>query len=191
MRWITAADLLTMPWKDGGGQTTQIAIHPPDADVKTGFDWRLSMARVEQDGPFSIFEGVDRHLVLLDGEGMILHGDGDQDILLRKESPPFTFAGEARVVATRVQGPCLDLGLMVRRDWGSGVLRSFRVGAAPICLESGGIRLLYAPEGGVHIGGQRLGPGEACLWGLEEPEVWVHGEMEGVRTFVGLLQPCR
>ncbi|MBM7325185.1 HutD family protein, partial [Agrobacterium sp. S2] len=48
-----------MPWKNGGGVTTEIIVHPAKASM-ADFDWRISMANVAQDGPFSIFPGVDR-----------------------------------------------------------------------------------------------------------------------------------
>ena len=51
-----------MPWKNGGGETAEIAVSPPGAALDD-FDWRLSMARVETDGPFSAFPGIDRTLV--------------------------------------------------------------------------------------------------------------------------------
>ena len=52
-----------MPWKNGGGVTSELA-RSPQADE---FDWRLSVAEVATDGPFSQFPGIDRLLVLLSG----------------------------------------------------------------------------------------------------------------------------
>lgn len=54
MKIIRASEYKTMPWKNGGGVTVEIAIHPPGASVNA-FDWRISMATVAQDGPFSSF----------------------------------------------------------------------------------------------------------------------------------------
>ncbi|CAB3752768.1 Protein Ves [Paraburkholderia solisilvae] len=68
---IRAADLLAAPWKNGGGVTREIAAYPHAAGYDT-FIWRVSLADVEQAGPFSRFAGVDRTLVLLSGAGMLL-----------------------------------------------------------------------------------------------------------------------
>jgi environmental stress-induced protein Ves len=47
-----------MPWKNGGGETTEIAVFPDGAGL-SDFDWRVSMARVDGDGPFSSFPGIE------------------------------------------------------------------------------------------------------------------------------------
>ena len=54
MRIIRPADLVRMPWKNGGGETTEIAVSPEAAGLDR-FDWRVSMARVARNGPFSEF----------------------------------------------------------------------------------------------------------------------------------------
>ena len=59
MRVLRAADYPRMPWKNGGGETAEILVEPAGAPLDS-FDWRLSMARVAADGPFSLFPGVER-----------------------------------------------------------------------------------------------------------------------------------
>ena len=70
-RVLTPADYRRMPWKNGGGHTTEIAAEPPGAGMAS-FAWRVSVADIAHDGPFSAFPGVDRTLVLLAGDGMRL-----------------------------------------------------------------------------------------------------------------------
>lgn len=41
------------------------------APIRIDFIWRISMARVEQPGPFSAFPGVDRVLAVLEGESLV------------------------------------------------------------------------------------------------------------------------
>ena len=69
MRLLPAAGHRRMPWKNGGGETVEIAISPADAGLD-GFDWRLSMATVATDGPFSVFPGIDRSLAVIRGAGI-------------------------------------------------------------------------------------------------------------------------
>ena len=71
MRIIRASDCKTTPWKNGGGSTTEIAIGPAGASLED-FDWRISMARVASDGPFSDFPGIDRTLAVIKGSGLVL-----------------------------------------------------------------------------------------------------------------------
>ena len=73
-RTIRHGDCPVMPWKNGQGSTTELAIEPPGAALD-GFDWRISIAELRGSGPFSTFPGYDRIIVQLDGPPMILtHG---------------------------------------------------------------------------------------------------------------------
>jgi environmental stress-induced protein Ves len=82
---IPYAGLSPVPWKNGGGSTTQIAVFPPDAGFDD-FDWRVSLATIADDGAFSEFPGVERTLALVDGHGMTLEIDGEP-MLLSKADP--------------------------------------------------------------------------------------------------------
>ena len=71
MKLLRARNHRRMPWKNGGGVTTEIAVFPANAGLED-FEWRLSMATVASDGPFSLFAGIDRTLAVLEGEGLVL-----------------------------------------------------------------------------------------------------------------------
>jgi environmental stress-induced protein Ves len=111
---IPYAGLAPVPWKNGGGSTTQIAVFPPDAGFED-FDWRISLATIAEDGAFSAFPGVDRTLALVEGHGMTLEIDGEA-ILLSKADPVAVFDGESRVVAKLSRGPSTDFNVMTRSD---------------------------------------------------------------------------
>jgi uncharacterized protein len=111
LRIIRSADYPTRPWKNGGGTTRDIAVSPPGASLDN-FDWRLSLARVDRDGPFSRFDNVDRTLVLLSG-AMTLHEQDRRIDLVRHE--PVMFEGERALDATVAGGATLDFNVMTRR----------------------------------------------------------------------------
>lgn len=113
MRLIRAADCRRMPWKNGGGETIEIAIHPAGSGLDD-FDWRVSMARVEADGPFSAFPGIDRTLAVLEGEGINLEIGGGISVLTTA-SPPLTFPADVATAASLIAGPITDLNVMSRR----------------------------------------------------------------------------
>jgi environmental stress-induced protein Ves len=115
MRLLRAADRPAVPWKNGGGVTYDVAAFPPGAGLD-GFEWRISTAVVAADGPFSRFEGVDRTLLVIDGEGLDLAVAGLPPARLDRGSPPFDFPGDAAAVATLRSGPITDLNIMTRRD---------------------------------------------------------------------------
>jgi uncharacterized protein len=52
MNIIRARDCRVMPWKNRRGSTTEIAVGSAGASLDA-FDWRISMAHVAADGPFS------------------------------------------------------------------------------------------------------------------------------------------
>lgn len=105
-----------MPWKNGGGETSEIAISPPAATLDA-LDWRVSMAVVSQDGPFSIFPGVDRTLSILDGAGMDLDfGEGGGVHAVTAASAPLSFGADRPLYARLRGGTITDLNVMTRRD---------------------------------------------------------------------------
>jgi len=114
MQILRAAQHRTMPWKNGGGSTTEIAVAPDGAGLDD-FDWRISMAVVAADGPFSAFPAVDRALAVLEGNGLVLHGLPDGPVRLERATAPFAFPADAAVSATLVDGPITDLNVMTRR----------------------------------------------------------------------------
>lgn len=116
-----------MPWKNGGGRTTEIAAFPPGADLAS-FAWRVSIADVEGDGPFSAFPGVERTLVLLAGCGMRLARPGVA-MELRAPFDVVTFPGEHALACELRDGPTRDFNLMVRRQAARGTLAVVRDGA--------------------------------------------------------------
>lgn len=98
-----------MAWANGRGRTLEIATYPsPEAWV-----WRLSLADVPEDGPFSSLPGVDRCLAVASGAGMRLFVDGVDTIVRTHES--VAFPGDATTRAELLDGPVRDLNLMVRR----------------------------------------------------------------------------
>jgi uncharacterized protein len=115
MKVLRAADHKRMPWKNGGGETVEIAISPEGAGL-ADFDWRVSMASVASDGPFSIFPGIDRTLSILEGSGMRLLIEGRDPVLLTQESDPLAFAADIAVSATLPDGAITDLNVMTRRS---------------------------------------------------------------------------
>jgi len=123
MRIIRFAALAETPWKNGGGTTTEIAVSPPGAGFED-FDWRLSVARVASEGPFSRFPGIDRTLTLIEGAGMRLAIEGREEATLSTDSAPLPFLGDVLAEAWLVNGPIRDLNVMTRRGrWAHEVLR--------------------------------------------------------------------
>lgn len=104
-----------MPWKNGGGSTTEIAVDPPGAGVADAFLWRLSLARVERSGPFSPFPGYERSIMLMSGGGMALDFGDHGGARLERPFEPVGFQGEWPTTATLLGGPSEDFNVMTDR----------------------------------------------------------------------------
>ncbi|MCF4167324.1 HutD family protein [Zavarzinia compransoris] len=155
-RLLPAAAHRTMPWANGGGTTAEIAIFPPDAAIAArDFDWRISMARVAADGPFSALAGYDRILTLTAGAGMTLEGPDGLRFVLDQVGDQASFPGDWPLDAHLHGGAIEDLNVMVRRGVHAAradVLRVSGVGGFPLAETSvvvvlaGGFRLAGGPD---------------------------------------------
>ena len=99
-------------WKNGAGWTRQI-VRVPDGD---DWDWRLSIAEIERDAPFSLFPGIERELVLLQGNGLRLRFGNGKVTELQPPHGRIRFAGEEALSGELLDGPTHDFNLMWRRD---------------------------------------------------------------------------
>jgi uncharacterized protein len=110
---LRAADRTAVPWKNGGGLTREVAVHPPGSDLGS-FDWRVSLAEVRAGGPFSIFAGIDRQLAVISGR-LALSIAGKDTVMLTRSSAPCAFSGDLPASAEPVESPVADLNVMTRR----------------------------------------------------------------------------
>ena len=150
MRILRAGNYRRMKWKNGGGETTEIALFPENAGL-TDFDWRISMARVESAGPFSLFPGVDRALSILEGEGMVLDIEG-RSVTLAEGSAPYCFPADAVTNASLVAGPVTDLNVMTRRGRHAHRVARYEVdGLLELAVGAG---MLFCAASRLRIGGQ-------------------------------------
>ena len=102
-------------WRNGLGWTREIHAHAM-AGSPGDWAWRLSIAEIEQDAPFSAFPGIDRELVLLSGNGLRLRFDDGEVRELHPPHDKLRFAGERAVTGELLDGPTQDFNLMWRRD---------------------------------------------------------------------------
>ena len=113
MRILWAKDRIATPWKNGGGTTSEVIVFPPNAGFDD-FGWRVSIARVDSSGPFSVFAGIDRHLAMLRGH-VVLKTSGRAPVEISPEAQPISFPGDVPTEADVVDGPATDLNVMTRR----------------------------------------------------------------------------
>ncbi|MBD8881438.1 HutD family protein [Rhodanobacter sp. 7MK24] len=152
------ADSPAKPWKNGMGRTRELVIHPATATMDD-FQWRVSIAEVENAAPFSPFPGIDRVIALLDGEGFTMKmGDGRHHSLTTP-CVPFAFAGETGVDIALAGGPSRDFNLMLRRGRVRGGIETWR--SAGTRQPDASIALVYCAQGTIDTDEGLLHTGDA------------------------------
>ncbi|WXB12019.1 HutD family protein [Pendulispora albinea] len=138
-----------MPWRNGGGTTTEIAIDPEGAALSgERFIYRISVADVASDGPFSRFEGYDRHIMLLEGAGMTLDCGAHGRVELARPLEPRTFSGDWDVHGTLLDGPVRDFNVIVDRARASATLTPSLVSVpSRVAIEAGETCLIHVLSG--------------------------------------------
>ncbi|RXZ73177.1 HutD family protein [Agromyces albus] len=102
---IQPAEKTSVPWANGRGSTRELA-----HDVRRS--WRLSMADIREDAPFSTFPDIDRIFIVVDGE-VRLRIDGVEHQLVAGAA--VEFRGESAASAVAVADTAHVVNLMTVR----------------------------------------------------------------------------
>ncbi len=153
---LPAAGHADMAWKNGLGRTAEIARAPAG---EKAFDWRLSIATIAADGPFSAFDGCDRSLIPIAGAGLALDF-ADGTVLSGGLFETLVFAGE-RACRGRLlgPGPTRDLNVITRREAAS---HAVVLTAPPAALTTAGDTCFV-----VALGGMLAVTAETGCWRLD------------------------
>ncbi len=158
MRILPPQSFQTQPWKNGGGVTHEIA----RADREGRLLWRLSIAEVASDGPFSAFPGLTRILTVIGGAGLWL--DTPEGRLSALPGAPLRFSGDLPVMGRRIDGPVRDFNLI----WDASALTAEVTrcdGAVPACPARPGGLYAFLSLGPSHaLFGPDLPGGGAALF---------------------------
>jgi uncharacterized protein len=195
MAQLIRFDSLTpMPWKNGGGTTYELAVAPKGATI-ADFDFRISLATISQDGPFSLFPNVDRTLALVEGEGVTLDIDSQREVRIDHDNPMIAFPGEVAIHARVNDGSTMDFNVMTQRSRCRHEFEICELGLPRTFIPKGDLTLIFLARGErlcvqVDDGEQhQLSQFDAILF---EPgrQYTMHGT--GTRTFIVDIhtQPC-
>jgi environmental stress-induced protein Ves len=92
------------PWKNGGGITRTLAC--------VDGEWRVSVAHVARNGPYSIFAGMTRLSLIIRGQGVVLRS---ADAAVRLEYlKPSVYDGETAWDALLIDAEVVVLNVMAR-----------------------------------------------------------------------------
>jgi len=156
---IKLKDLKETPWKNGGGATKELLRLPHPFDPKL-FMFRLSIANIKASGPFSVFDGVDRILILLEGSGLLLKFDSKKETILNQTLVPILFRGEEVIKSELLTGDIRDFNVMTDRSLGKSEIKI----------------LNYVPEEKINFKGYP----HRYYFHLEEETFWIIGQDQNV-----------
>lgn len=155
------------PWRNGGGQTRELLAWPQAQD----WALRVSVADIDQDGPFSAFAGVQRWFAVLEGEGVGLDF-GHRFERVQRAQPPVVFDGQDAPDCGLIDGPTRDLNFMLQTAQGRGrmvdVASEARWPAGPLW------RALYTQSDQVLLSGATpvaVAAG-SLLWSADDHQDW-------------------
>jgi len=153
-----------MPWKNGLGTTTEIA-RVDDADGE--LLWRVSVADVASDGPFSSFACYDRVIATIEGAGMVLAHPALGRSARLGPLEPYAFSGDWETSCTLVDGPVRDFNLIARRGRISGNVGVVRLAAGERRELASAATLAYVLDGSMRVSDDdeelRVDAGESAL----------------------------
>ncbi|MCS4510695.1 HutD/Ves family protein [Xylophilus ampelinus] len=188
--FFDTATLPVTPWKNGGGTTREIVRHPAGAGAD-GFAWRVSIATIAAGGPFSVFGGKRRVIMLLAGDGVRLQAPGF-DHRLAAPHVPFEFAGDAAVQCTLLGGTSTDFNLMFDPARCTASLQVLDAARALPASRGGmvlALRGTCACAAGVEGDASVLAADEGLWWTGERPAFAVAPRSSDARLAVVLCGP--
>lgn len=158
---LRSADYRRMRWANGLGWTTELAVHPAHGEL----EWRVSIAEVDTDCEFSQLPGVDRTLLVLEGDGLALAVDDAPEVLLRPGGEALAFSGDRVTRCRLLGGPTRDFNVMTRRSRYEHVLTTHHLANATLALAwpAGDGWLVYVTRGHARIGELDAGPHDSVL----------------------------
>lgn len=124
---LPASGYTAMPWRNGAGTTHEIMVDDTPGASSAPFRWRLSMADLAGDGPFSELPDVDRILVLLAGADVELTIGGAAPAPLGIHAA-IAFPGDVPTSLTMNPGTGRDLNLMWDRTRAEGSVAILQIG---------------------------------------------------------------
>ncbi len=184
---FSRTSLPVMPWKNGGGTTQEIASWPQGAALDS-LGWRVSIATIAAAGPFSVFAGIDRSIMLLEGDGVRLQSeDGAIDHRLDAPHRPFAFSGDAMLDCTLLGGASNDFNVMTRRgQWRADV----QVLSHASAIDAAPHGVLLALRGTWRLNDDTCREGEGLCW-ADAPQPWqAVPDREGARLLVARIVPA-
>ncbi len=184
MKRILIDDLPAQPWKNGGGVTREIAV----VTDERGLVWRMSVANVDRNGPFSAFNGLFRILTVIEGDGLRL--TGPNKAFVAEPGDPVRFDGALAIDCELIGGPVRDFNLIFDPA-------RISISVTKLCagqraeLAKGETPMALLPIGApcLLVGDDAVPPGSLLLFGAGDQIPEIEIDERGMALFVTSANP--
>ena len=120
MKIIRKAELREGRWRNGMGVSWDIATD--GGAGRDDFGWRLAIARIDSDVPFSHYPQVDRIFTLIEGQGLNLDFADGRALAVDQPFVPHPYPCDVPTFCRLRDGPCRALNLFLKRGrWEAAV----------------------------------------------------------------------
>ncbi|MFJ4293961.1 HutD family protein [Cupriavidus sp. NPDC089707] len=141
-KWLSLVP--AQPWQNGGGVTRLLA--------ERDGEWRISLANVDANGPYSRFEGMTRLSLIVEGKGVVLRAA--ERVVPLQYLVPTIYDGSIDWTASLIDAPVVALNIMARTD---KYLPSAHLVDSEFILPAGSAAVILAGHSRCVVRGDRAG----------------------------------
>lgn len=167
VRRFRVGDHAPVPWANNGGMTREIASGKVVQSALDAWDWRLSLASIDKNGPFSALPGVNRTSVLVDGALDLI--SGSLTLMWDVPGASHQYDGETPFEACLRSPSARFFNVMVRKGQADSDLHVYHDDAV-LAPANVGTRCLLVLTGRFRV---KL-PGSTIMLEAEEGLLWSH-----------------
>jgi environmental stress-induced protein Ves len=182
IQFIPQSSLVEGRWRNGQGVSWEIASFKKEGAAD--FSWRFAKARIDNDVPFSIYPGMDRIFMMIEGRGMDLEFEGGKVLQVHEKFVPHVFSCDVPLVCKLRGGPSLDLNLFTV----SGAYRAeceVMNCNGSMDIETKNVEaVIYVLDQTVEVNGTLLQQGDAAF---VEDEDSINFKGAGAKVYIGRL----
>ncbi len=182
IRFIPQSSLVEGLWRNGQGVSWEIASHKEAGAAD--FSWRFAKARIDNDVPFSIYPGMDRIFMMIEGQGMDLEFEGGDVLKVHEKFVAHEFSCDVPLVCKLKGGPSLDLNLFTARGKWRADCDVVVIDGELLFNFQNQITFIYALEGNCSVGGQALAAGDTLII---EGKSSIECDGENAKLYIGNL----
>jgi environmental stress-induced protein Ves len=183
LRIIPQSEFVEGRWRNGQGVSWEIASHKKAGAAD--FSWRFAKARIDSDVPFSIYPGMDRIFMMLEGDGMDLEFEGGKFLHVHEKFVPHEFSCDVPLNCKLRGGPSIDLNLFAARDDLKVAAQVLQINEEHQFKAIGSTCVFYALDNDIILNGAHLKKGDAAV---AENAVDVVCHAKSAKLFIGTLQ---